>query len=229
MVTIEEALKEHISSSKAGKISPSRRIIIVEDKVRKISERMYALEFLVRVSENNLTLQSMPSLNKFQRTYDQHAYESEALLNPDDIIKSEFYDSMNKFRIDTITTVDKSYVLRLPKKILVQYLGDDEFMKCKKQKGLITDDFILLCGRDVTNKDIILIPKKNFFIMSNMNNSARKFLDYFGAMEDANIVSTTPSAFILKGVPSNIRQPRNEIRFFSDNQVYIHLEKIYDD
>jgi hypothetical protein len=219
MIDLSEALKEHISQNEPCKKFSADPLKIVEDSIIKLSPTMYKLEFLVTMSElyqNKIISKPIPT------------YESDSLLNMEEIIKFESYSLMSKFTIANKNRkiINSSHVLRLPKEILVQYLGKDEFMKLKTQKGLISDDFMALYNKDTQNQEMVLIPKDNYNILLSMNNSAKKFLEYFREKCDLNIVNPAPNTFVIKGISKDFRKSESEIVFLAKNQVYIHLKKV---
>lgn len=219
MADFPEALKEYIMQNEPRKKFSADPLKIVEDFIIKLSPTMYKLEFLVTMSDlyqNKIIPKPAPT------------YESDSLLNMKEIIKFESYSLMSKFTIENKNRkiINSSHVLRLPKEILIQYLGRDEFMKRKTQKGLISDDFMALYNKDTQNKEMVLIPKNNYNIMLSMNNSARKFLEYFREKCDLSIINPAPNAFVIKGISKDFRKPESEIVFFAKNQVYVHLKKV---
>ncbi|MGV8140874.1 MAG: hypothetical protein ACP5NW_00365 [Candidatus Woesearchaeota archaeon] len=223
MIKLSEAIREHIISRKSKyKISSTAKVTILEDRIKKMGDKMYTLEFLVRVSDENApsnisTIQSNGPI-----------YESESLLHIEDIMNSEYYSNMSEFSIDNTKTVQKSYLLLLPTKILIQHYGMEEFLRLKKQKGTISEDFMILCDKNNKDKEIIMMPKNNYEAMSKIGKPAQKFLNHFKERYDIRISTTTLGAFKINGIPASIRRPGRGIRFYADNQFYIHLEKAYD-
>jgi len=223
MTKLSEVLKEYIISRKnQNKIPPTSTLNIMEDSIKKMSDKMYKLEFLVRISEEN-TPSNISTIQSHNLEY-----ESESLLHREDIINSEFYNTMSEFSVDETKAVQKSYLLLLPRNILIQHYGMDEFLRLKQQKGIISEDFMILCSKNNKDKEIILMPKNNYEAISQMGKSAKKFLNHFKERHDVYISTTTPGAFKINGVPITIRRPGRGIRFYADNQFYVQLEKAYD-
>jgi hypothetical protein len=224
-----EALKQYIQQNNIKKISIGN-LKIVEDRKEKISESMYKLEFLVTLSDVYSTkfLIKKSEQRSFENaspqiTMQPQQYIGESLLDMDEIVKSASYSSMTKFNLEKKKDINQSYTLRLPKEVLKQYLGDQEFLRCKTQKGLISTDFMMLCNKGVETKEMLLITKNNYDIFQSMNHSAKKFLEYYDEKYNLDIVSVNPGTFIIKGIPHQLRCPGQSIVFYADKQMYVKM------
>lgn len=154
----------------------------------------------------------------------KEAYNKERIPSLEEIESSEFYGSMKRFDIEVKRTINRNRFINMPESIILQYLGKNDGSEITKD--IMTEEFMFWHSRRGINTEMIIIPTCNYELLQKIGEPANKFIGYFEAKDNISLERVPNDIFIIKGIPREYTHPGRTLRFYSKDNIYVHVQKL---